>query len=173
MKRRTFLASLVVLPLAAQAAPRPIIRIKKKERLLRFEPAIGEAREFRCALGGAPEGDKERQGDSRTPEGEHYVAWKNPNSAFHLFLGLSYPMIHHAALGRQSGLIDTATEEEIRRKVKARRQPPQHTKLGGWVGIHGGGSSADWTLGCIAVTDEEIEWIYARAEVGDKVIIEP
>lgn len=183
MKRRDVLAlalgsasALVIGGPASAAAPTRTLRVQKSLRQLTYEEGGAVVRTFRCALGSADDaalGDKVRQGDCKTPEGEHYVAWKNPNSSFHLFLGLSYPMDRHADRALAESRIDAATHRRIVDAVKRRRQPPQDTPLGGWVGIHGGGSSSDWTLGCVAVTDEEIEWLFARTRVGDRISIEP
>jgi murein L,D-transpeptidase YafK len=177
MDRRAFLLSLSAAIGGAQPAlaggPRRRIHILKAQRTLDYEEDGAVVRSFRIGLGGAPVGDKERQGDSKTPEGELYVGWKLEQSRFHRFLGLSYPMPAHAERGQKAKLIDAKTAEAIRQAVAKKRPPPQNTRLGGDVGIHGGGSSVDWTLGCVAVTDEEIEWLFARVRVGDPVLIEP
>lgn len=177
MDRRALLLSLpLVLGLAQPAragGPRRRLHILKAQRTLDYEEDGVVVRSFRIGLGGAPVGDKERQGDSKTPEGELYVGWKLEQSRFHRFLGLSYPMPIHAERGQKAKLIDAKTAEVIRQAVAKKRPPPQNTRLGGDVGIHGGGSSIDWTLGCIAVTDDEIEWLFARVRVGDPVLIEP
>src|SRR5262245_24666573 len=82
-----------------------VLQIYKAERRMVLEVGGQSVRSFRVGLGGSPSGDKQRQGDERTPEGEFYVAWKNPASSFHRFLGLSYPMQRHAEAGLKSGLI--------------------------------------------------------------------
>jgi murein L,D-transpeptidase YafK len=178
IERRAFLLSLTAALLARSRSahaggPERRLHILKAKRTLEYEEDGVVVRSFRVGLGGAPEGDKQRQGDSKTPEGELYVGWKLEQSRFHRFLGLSYPMPIHAERGQKAKLIDAKTAEVIRQAVAHKRPPPQNTRLGGDVGIHGGGSSVDWTLGCIAVTDEEIEWLFARVRVGDPVLIEP
>ena len=128
---------------------------------------------FRVGLGLAPQGDKVREGDRRTPEGRFYVAWKNPGSAYHRFFGLSYPMPRHAKRALERGRISSAVAERIERAAKRKRTPPQYTGLGGLVGVHGGGAGADWTYGCIAISDEEIEWLFDRIRIGDEVVVLP
>lgn len=162
-------------PTAALAGKRPahVLRVKKAARQMTLEIDGRLDQTFRIGLGGAPEGDKERQGDLRTPEGELYIAWKNRGSSFHRFLGLSYPMPRHAERGEALGLVKPAVVEQVRAAAKRRKQPPQMTSLGGWVGIHGGGSGSDWTLGCIAVSDPEIEWLFEVMQVGDRVVVDP
>lgn len=158
---------------AEAAKPERVIDIYKKERKMTLSVDGEVARTFKIGLGAAPEGDKVRQGDSRTPEGEFYVAWKNPQSAFHRFLGLSYPMARHAERGLETKLIDRATRDAIVTAVKKGAQPPQYTRLGGMVGIHGGGGGSDWTLGCIAVSDEEARWLFDISQIGDRIVVHP
>lgn len=131
------------------------------------------ARQFEVALGLAPLGDKERMGDRRTPEGEFFVAMKNPRSDYHRFIGLSYPMPPHARRGRELGIVDDEVVDRVIEATKARRAPPQTTALGGFVGIHGGGAGSDWTYGCIAVSDEEVEWLFDRVRFGDRIVVLP
>lgn len=107
-------------------------------------------------LGFAPEGDKEAQGDGKTPEGSYLIDRKNPNSEYHLSLGISYPDVHDQEAAREAG------------------EDP-----GGDIFIHGGPTERrdrgrpDWTAGCIAVSDREIETIYAMVEVGTVIDIYP
>ncbi len=167
------LAALSGVALSSEQKPARLIRIKKADRELWYEERGSVVRRFRVGLGGAPVGDKERQGDSKTPEGEFYVSSKNPRSAFHRFIGLSYPMPRHAERGLDRGLITDVVAEKIRSAARHKRIPPQLTPLGGYVGIHGGGGTSDWTLGCIAVTDEEALWLFERMRLKDPIIIEP
>jgi murein L,D-transpeptidase YafK len=174
MMRSLFLALAVIASTSAEAATRGrVLHIYKSERKMVLEVDGRPARTFKVALGGTPAGDKLRQGDGKTPEGEFYVAWKNKASAFHRFLGLSYPMSRHAERARAAGLISEAEAKAIASAEKTRARPPQDTKLGGWVGIHGGGARSDWTLGCIAVSDEESEFLFETMKVGDRIVVEP
>jgi murein L,D-transpeptidase YafK len=159
---------------AAEGSPKGrVLHVYKAERRMVLEVDGETVRAFKVALGGAPSGDKRRQGDNRTPEGEFYVAWKNRASAFHRFLGLSYPMPRHAERALAEGVITEAEARAIARAVKAKAQTPQNTRLGGWVGIHGGGAGSDWTLGCIAVSDEESELLFETMKVGDRIVVDP
>lgn len=175
MRRRDLLRITAFAPLTLAARPRPPHRLLVHKSERRMELWIGDrlVRRFRVALGLAPVGDKVRQGDRRTPEGRFYLAWKKPNSDFHRFLGLSYPMPRHAARGRARGLISTATEEKILARVRRRGVPPQTSALGGFVGIHGGGAGADWTFGCIAVSDAEVEYLFSTMRRGDVIEVRP
>ena len=117
--------------------------------------------------------DKEREGDLATPEGEFYVCYKNPSSRYHRFLGLSYPNLEDADRGLRQQLITPAEHDQIREAIARQQCPPWKTALGGEIGIHGPCPNATWTHGCIALTVPEIERLYNRLELGDRVTIRP
>lgn len=173
----TLLVALALSPAVARAErverAEHVLHIYKNARKMVLEVGGKPEREFRVGLGGAPAGDKSKQGDQRTPEGEFFIAWKNAASAFHRFLALSYPMPRHARRGVEEGLIRKKDLAAIEDAVRHKTRPPQDTALGGFVGIHGGGGGSDWTLGCIAVTDDEIEWLFARMKTKDRVVVHP
>lgn len=152
---------------------KPRIVIRKKERSLEVYDGDRLVKTYAIALGFAPEGDKEREGDGRTPEGEFYVFTKNPKSQFHLSLGLSYPSKDDAKRGLANGLISVAEHDAIVSAINAGKMPPQKTALGGEIYIHGGGRDNDWTWGCTALKNEDIEEIFRSIEVGTKVEIRP
>ena len=110
---------------------------------------------YDIGLGFAPNGDKTIRGDGRTPEGDYLVDRRNPNSEFHLSIGIDYPNEQDVAYAKSIG-----------------------ENPGGDIFIHGrpwkyrkGGR--DWTAGCIAVTNWEIEDIYAMVKTGTVVSIYP
>lgn len=126
------------------------------------------------ALGGNPVGDKVRRGDERTPEGEYRVTHKNPKSQFHLSLGLDYPQTKHADAGLAAGIIDQATRDRVATAHAARGMPVRTTELGGDIYIHGGGTfSPSWTDGCVALDNEAMDWLFATARAGTRVVILP
>jgi murein L,D-transpeptidase YafK len=98
---------------------------------------------YDIGLGGNPIGHKQFEGDLKTPEGTYYISHRNPKSRYHLSLGISYP----------------------------------NESAGGDIMIHGAAPYAttnnDWTAGCIAVSDKEIEKIYAMVNPGTPIIILP
>ncbi|MDJ0628472.1 MAG: L,D-transpeptidase family protein [Rhodobacter sp.] len=111
--------------------------------------------EHRIDLGFGPRGDKQFEGDGKTPEGRYFIDRRNPNSSFHLSLGISYPNAEDIAAARSAG-----------------RSP------GGDIFIHGKAKplqkrGTDWTAGCIAVSNREIEWIYAMVKNGTVIDIYP
>ncbi|MGB7319500.1 MAG: L,D-transpeptidase family protein [Planktotalea sp.] len=116
----------------------------------------GEAlRTYDIGLGFAPFEHKREEGDGRTPEGEYIIDRRNPNSEFHLSIGINYPNEQDVAKAKAAGV-----------------------KPGGDIFIHGRPSKyakggRDWTAGCIAVTNKEMERIYAMVENGTPISIFP
>jgi murein L,D-transpeptidase YafK len=147
--------------LAAQdAAKVDRIVVEKSTRTLTLRHGSKIVKTYKVALGGQPVGAKDRQGDHKTPEGVYSVDAKNPNSQFYKALHLSYPSQADRANARRLGM-----------------------SPGGDVEIHGLGSKwgwigakhrlTDWTDGCIALTNEEIDEIYRQIKVGTPVEIKP
>lgn len=148
-----------------------LIKIFKKERLLELYVNDQLIDKFNIGLGSSPIGDKHKEGDKKTPVGKYYICTRNDKSKFTLFLGISYPNIEDAKKGLEDGLIDQRTFEKIEKANKKKIQPPWKTALGGEVGIHGGGSSSDWTWGCIALSDTDIKtlWKYAKLKTAVEI----
>ena len=153
------LAGLLVLPVRA-VEPLAVDRVVVEKAQRRMDLMSGETvvRSYEIALGSAPEGDKQQEGDGKTPEGEYVIEGRNPSSAFHLSLKISYP--------------DAAD----RAAAATRNVSP-----GGDIFIHGapnwwllpGQPPGDWTRGCIAVTKAEIEEIWRLVPDGTPVEIRP
>lgn len=145
------------LPAAARADRVLVLKSERALVLLRDGKPL---KRYRIALGRDPQGPKQRQGDSRTPEGRYRVDARNSASRFHLALHISYP--------------DAADRRRARRKGV----PP-----GGDIMIHGMRNGfgwigtlhrlVDWTDGCIAVTDREMDEIWRAVPVGTPVEIRP
>ena len=161
----------------ASAAPAPLrdpsIVIRKKKRRLELYDGGKLIKTYPIALGFAPDGDKEEQGDGKTPEGSFYVFVKNPQSKFHLSLGLSYPSTEDAERGLASGIITRRQHDSIVQAIRDGKMPLQNTALGGEIYIHGGGTNGDWTWGCIALANGDIEELYGSVGTGAKVTILP
>ncbi len=128
---------------------------------------------FSIALGKSPEGHKLSEGDNRTPEGEYYICTRNDRSKFHLALGLSYPNPSDAGPALAETRITREQYESILSAHAALRRPPWDTSLGGFIMIHGGGSASDWTAGCIALEDCDIETLFALCPMDTRVLILP
>lgn len=105
-------------------------------------------------LGGEPDGPKQFEGDGKTPEGAYFISRRNPNSTYHLSLGISYPNDADRAYAKS-----------------------QNKKPGGDIFIHGQPGwtkvKGDWTVGCIAVQDKEVEQLYAMIKPGTPINIFP
>jgi murein L,D-transpeptidase YafK len=153
--------------------PEPRIIVRKSERKLFLYSAGKLVRTFKIGLGLSPLGDKVRAGDRRTPEGDFYIFTRNDKSAFYLSLGISYPNEVHAARGLRDGLINRTQYKAIMLALKAKKTPPQNTRLGGDIYIHGRGSSSDWTWGCVALEDTDIRELFEAVTVGTPVSIQP
>src|SRR6185503_6097747 len=149
----------------------PRIVVIKSQRKLELYSAGSLLRTYQVGLGLNPVPDKQRSGDRATPEGEFYVFVKNPKSQFHLSLGVSYPNIEDAQPGLKDGLLTPAQRDQIVRAIKQKQAPPQYTALGGLIYIHGNGASSDWTWGCVALENEDIEELYRVVPVGTPVTI--
>lgn len=149
------------------------IVISKRARKLEIFDGPKLVRSYTVVLGVSPDGDKEKEGDGRTPEGDFYIFTKNPRSSFHLSLGISYPSKDDADRGLTGGAITVAERDEIAKAIDEKKMPPQKTALGGEIYIHGGGVSDDWTQGCVALDNNDIEEIYELIDVGTPVSIRP
>lgn len=163
------IAVLFIVALAIQGLiwPRPLppltepidhIVILKSERTLTLFRDGRPVRRYPVGLGFAPEGDKERQGDGRTPEGMFTVDRRNPHSRFHLSLGIDYPRPEDVVRARAGGY-----------------------SPGGDIFIHGQPRgiaglqrlAGDWTDGCIAVSNANMDQIWAVTPIGTTVEIRP
>jgi murein L,D-transpeptidase YafK len=151
---------------------RPKIIVNKSTHTLRAVLGERELLRWPVVIGRNP-ADKQREGDLATPEGRFYVCYRNPESKYHRFLGLSYPNTEDAARGLRDGLITPAEHDAICTAIAAKECPPWKTALGGEVGIHGPCPNVTWTHGCIALTVSQIEQLDALLEIGDEVVIEP
>ena len=131
------------------------LRMFKARRLLVLDGTAGPLRAYPIGLGFTPVGHKRFEGDGRTPEGSYVIDRRNPDSLFHLSIGISYP-----------------NEADIAYAAAQGREP------GGDIFIHGGPRPdidpvdlRDWTAGCIAVTDRQIEEVYAMVRNGTPIDI--
>lgn len=149
------------------------IVIHKKARTLDLFDGERLLKTYKMALGKSSVGDKEIEGDGKTPEGEFYVFIKNEKSKFHLSLGLSYPNAEDADRGLAAELITKAEHEKIVEAISQKKMPPQYTELGGEIYIHGGGTSSDWTQGCIALANEDIKDLFESVSIRTTVSILP
>ncbi|MHC4662493.1 MAG: L,D-transpeptidase family protein [Planctomycetota bacterium] len=152
----------------------PKILIVKHKRVLVFINKKGERKIFSIGLGFNPEGHKSREGDGRTPEGDYYICTKNPESKYYLSLGISYPGIPDAGRGLEEGAITQKQHDKIVDACERWRCPPWKTALGGEICIHGRGKKGkDWTLGCIALQNADMKYLFDNVPVQTPVVIVP
>jgi hypothetical protein len=128
---------------------------------------------FRSGLGSKPTGDKAKEGDGRTPEGVFYVPRLLPNSSFHKAFLLSYPSVDAATRGMSDGLITSNVRAQILSAHSACVEPPQNTALGGDIELYGNGSGEDWTSGCIALEDGDVDVLWGSIGVNDSIVVIP
>jgi murein L,D-transpeptidase YafK len=151
----------------------PRIVVTKSKRQLDLYSDGVVVRSYRVGLGFNPTDDKTKEGDGCTPEGEFYVFTKNSRSAYYLSLGVSYPNSEDAERGLRAGMINKAEHDAIIDAIKKKKTPPQNTALGGLIYIHGHGASKDWTLGCVALENEDVRELFDSVTVGAPVVIKP
>lgn len=147
-----------------------ILKVMQGQQVIRtFEDiAIGRS---------GPTRDKRRL-DGKTPLGEFHISRINNESHFHRFFGFDYPRLDHAERALKKGYLDAADYQNIRQAIRSGRVPPQNTPLGGHLGIHGIGAGDlqvhrdyNWTNGCIALTNREVDELAQWIELGVRVVV--
>ena len=136
-----------------------IIVLKSKRKLQLFFKGK-KVKQYSISLGGNPNGHKQFEGDQKTPEGYYFIDGKNPNSKYYKNLGISYPNAEDKSFARSKG-----------------KNPGGAIKIHGlpndkpWLGkLH---LLKDWTHGCIAVTNKQMDEIYRSIDIGTKITILP
>ncbi len=156
------------------AASQPKIYVYKNQRKLLLVNDNVLIRDYRIALGPNPNGDKYFQGDGRTPEGNYSICVKNPVSKYYKSLGLNFPDPKHAQIALEMGFISPEEYSRIVDASNGMKLPPYNTALGGAIFIHGGGGAReDWTLGCIALNNTDIDELFQVVRVGTPVLVLP
>lgn len=151
----------------------PSLVVRKKARQLELFDQGKLVKTYKIVLGFEPLGGKIKEGDGRTPEGDFLILAKNPKSKYFLSLGLNYPLPADAERGLRDELISREEYAAILKAHEEKQMPPQKTALGGEIFIHGGGVLWDWTEGCAALKNSDIEEIFAAVQTGTVVKIEP
>ena len=136
------------------------IVVEKSARKLSVFYGGKRIKTYRIALGGNPMGPKEQEGDLKTPEGIYQIDSRNPQSNFHLALHVSYPSAEDTARAAARGL-SAGCDIMIHGLPNGK----------GWIGAFH--RRTDWTAGCIALTDEEIEELWRATPDGTIVEIQP
>ena len=160
---KNLIVLIVLLPslvLAVELPKADLVLVKKSERKMYLMKNEIPFREYKVAFGANPKGHKQQEGDERTPEGKYILDYKKSDSAFYKAIRISYP-----------------NEQDKKRAQESGVNP------GGLVMIHGQKNgfgwldfitqSFDWTDGCIAVKNNEMDEIWVSVDVGTPIIIEP
>jgi murein L,D-transpeptidase YafK len=156
------------------------IIVRKEARLLLVLTDGREERSYPVTLGRNWAADKAVEGDEATPLGEFYICAKNPRSRFFLSLCISYPNAEDAERGLSADLITPAEHAAILDAMARRAMPPQNTRLGGEIYIHGedpraaaaaGALVSSGTRGCIALPNSAMQELFDRTALGTPVII--
>lgn len=162
MRVSTVLLTVIIgtwpLALRAEEPLADLVFIDKSERRLELRREGAVIRTYQVALGGNPEGPKRQEGDQRTPEGNYVIDSRKTDSAYHLALHISYPNTADRAASAALGV-----------------------PTGGDIFIHGlpnyyplrVAPKIDWTLGCVALDDAEIEEVWRLVPDGTAVMIVP
>lgn len=177
-----FLFLCVFFALDAQAdghAVRKIVVIDKALKALTVYDAGRRVASFPVTFGVDPVSDKVRAHDLATPEGLYVITYHKNRTRFHRTLGLSYPNLADAQRGLASGVVSPAGYRRIRKAVQRGGQPPCDTGLGCAIAIHGGGvyrqfgefRERDWTEGCVALDNRDMEALFSICRDGDPVLI--
>ena len=134
------------------------IRVDKSDHLMTVFAADRQVRSFKVALGRGGLAPKERQGDGRVPEGIYRIMDRNPQSAFHLSLRIGYPTPAQADAARSSG-VDPGGDIMIHGLPNGRGWLKERHRL------------VDWTQGCVAVTNDEMDWLWQAVPDGTPIEI--
>lgn len=130
------------------------------------------------AIGRAGTTTDKRRNDEKTPLGEFRIVRIDPDSHFHRFFGFDYPSLEQAERALAAGAIDGRQYLRIRQALREAKAPPQQTALGGYIGIHGVGAGDpqihedfNWTSGCIALTNEQVDDLAGWVRLGMRVVV--
>jgi murein L,D-transpeptidase YafK len=140
------------------------IVINKTAHTLKLRAGSIDLKKYKCVFGGNPRDDKKCQGDQCTPEGEFHIQAVYPNHQWDKFMLLDYP---------------TKRSWDQFQYNKAHGHVPANASIGGSIGIHGVpdgkgyliSRGINWTLGCISLSNADIDEIYRYVDVGTRVMI--
>lgn len=174
-----WLAWWVMLPVTVAVAEglHLVVDTQARELLVMNDSTVRlRLREVAIGRFGAAAGRK--RGDGTTPIGEYRVSGLRAHDSFHFFIDIDYPSVEDARRGYAAGLISLAEKRAIELAHRRGDQPPQNTALGGQLGIHGVGvgdpeihHAYNWTRGCVALEDWQIDELRPWLRVGMPVEI--
>jgi murein L,D-transpeptidase YafK len=180
MLKKIFVLFFILLPLSSHAQEEAWILIDTEKLELQVKQSdITLVKFSNISIGRNGSGIKQKKGDDITPLGHYKISWINRKSRYHLFFGFNYPSIENAQQALEQGFIGNNNYQQIIRAHQYNQVPPQHTPLGGLIGLHGLGrgdkkihETMNWTHGCIALTNEQINHLDKLIKIGTLVIVE-
>lgn len=180
LERVIILAAALLFSCTAVAGPFEL-EVSKRDQLLLVKEDGQTIRKFHIAYGRGGDGSKARLGDNKTPTGVYRITEFKSDSRFYYFMLLDYPSLLDAWRGYQNELINAMQFRQIATAHRDHTVPPQNTALGGYIGIHGIGDvnteklelhdKFNWTEGCIALKNEEINELRKYVTIGTRVTI--
>jgi len=157
-----------------------LVVVRSQHQLLVKQNGV-TLRTFKVAFGSGGKKAKLREGDHTTPKGQYRINKMRDSNRFHMFLQLNYPNMKDAKRALKNHSISRQQYRDILDAHSTGRLPPQNTALGGAIGLHGIGYEtkdkleihqiADWTQGCIAMRNHEIEELSRYIDVGTQISI--
>ena len=161
IQRRALLALLLAGTMApAHAQSIDKVRVLKSERKLQLLSAFVVQKEFKAALGGSPMGHKQREGDQKTPEGNYILDYKKSDSAFYKAIHISYPNAEDIARAKKHG-------------VSPGGQIMIHGQKNGLGWLSGVSQGFDWTDGCVALSNADMEEVWRLVNAGTQIELRP
>ena len=158
------------------------IVVDRSEQRLMIKKNGNVMRSFDAAFGSGGRKAKQKRGDRLTPNGVYKITDIRDSDRFHLFIEINYPSVRDAMRGLKAEIINRKQYNAILDAHIYRKRPPQNTPLGGQLGIHGIGNEtkdkieiheiADWTQGCIALRNHEVDALLSYIEIGTTVTIQ-
>ncbi len=140
------------------------VLVEKSKRCLTLTRGGAVLLRCRVGLGSCPVGRKRQKGDGKTPEGVYTVCLIKEQGKYGRSLGISYPGRQDAEEALREGRIDLGTHQAIVERLEAGVRPPWGSPLGGEIYIHEGGSERDWTAGCIALDERDMDVLFPLRE---------
>jgi murein L,D-transpeptidase YafK len=153
-------ATILITGIASGSEKADLVRVVKSERRLYLMKNGEILDDFHVAFGGNPKGHKERRGDQRTPEGRYVLDWKNDKSKYHLSIHVSYPNAADRAHARKLG-VDPGGDIMVHGQ-------PNGKEAFTWIT-----QRFNWTDGCIALSNKNMDKVWAAVDPGTPIVIEP
>ncbi|MDE1263520.1 L,D-transpeptidase family protein [Vibrio aestuarianus] len=158
MIRMLYLISILSWPLVSYADV-DLVKVDKSKRRMYLLDGQTVVQEYRIALGKNPQGHKFKEGDQRTPEGRYYLDYISNNSSYYRSVHITYPNHQDTVLAMQSG-VDPGGDIKIHGLKNGFQAKPEFIQ------------SFDWTDGCIAITNDQMDDFLSRVKLGTPIVIE-